>query len=136
MARYGLGNVDFNKRAQLALLGASREPARDLEQLLNSGQPIEDKTRYLLAELFAGHLEGVAFKFSNGKSHRTLKIGIFSLPTCMLIGPRGRRMRQSQAHSKRWVTFLRNSMKITRLEEASLIALIVKFGLGRKSNCV
>jgi hypothetical protein len=49
MARYGLGHVDLNLRAQLALRGLTDNPTADIARLLASIQPIEPESRVLLA---------------------------------------------------------------------------------------
>ncbi len=68
MAKHGLGQVDLNKRAQLAILGRSEDPARDIEALLSSGQPIETRTRVLLTELFGGRNFGTELILKNTQS--------------------------------------------------------------------
>lgn len=61
--QYGLGRVDLNLLAQLALYGVSDTPERDIADLLRSGQPIEPQTRMMLADAFDGRSKNCHLKF-------------------------------------------------------------------------
>lgn len=65
MAKQGLGQVDLNVRARLAIMGMSEDPARDLGVLFSSGQPIEASTRELLTDLFGGRALGTELVLKN-----------------------------------------------------------------------
>ncbi|WP_394730606.1 hypothetical protein [Altererythrobacter sp. GH1-8] len=52
--KYGLGLVDLNFIARMALLGFSENPARDIARLLESQYPIEFETRIALAKALRG----------------------------------------------------------------------------------
>jgi hypothetical protein len=60
--RYGLGQIDLNLQAQLALMGLSDTPERDIAELLRSGQPIEEKTRQRLADALEGKAKRIHLK--------------------------------------------------------------------------
>lgn len=64
MARYGLGQIDLNLRAQLALIGLSNCPEADISELFSSSQPIEPLTRKLLAEALNGSSSSLGLKAS------------------------------------------------------------------------
>lgn len=66
--QYGLGRVDLNLLAQLALFGISETPERDVADLLRSGQPIEPQTRLLLAEALDGRSKNFHLKFHKTES--------------------------------------------------------------------
>jgi hypothetical protein len=58
LAKYGLGQVDLNLLAQLSLAGLIDEPGRHLSNLLRSKQPIEARTREVLADALDGRIAG------------------------------------------------------------------------------
>lgn len=75
--RHGLGLVDLNLRAQMALAGFSRTPEADICILLRSGQPIEEATRQKLADALDGRSASLALRARNkspGKSIRALEL--------------------------------------------------------------
>ncbi|MCJ2178472.1 hypothetical protein [Novosphingobium album (ex Hu et al. 2023)] len=77
MARSGLGQVDYNLLAQLALGGFSATPEADIAKLLRSHQPIEPRTRALLADVLEGKSKKLALKASEkayGKVVRAFKL--------------------------------------------------------------
>jgi hypothetical protein len=65
MVGYGIGNVDLNLRAQLALLGFSERVEEDLAALLRSSQPIESETINRLADALEG--KGRVVLYTKGK---------------------------------------------------------------------
>ena len=75
--KYGLGQIDLNLLAQLALLGHSNTPERDIADLMRSGQPIEESTRLLLAEVLDGRGNGIQFKVR--PNPRTAPVRAFEL---------------------------------------------------------
>lgn len=70
MTRYGLGQVDLNLRAQLALHGLSRSPEADIVDLLRSEQPIERETRNRLADALEGGPGRLSLKATGKQSTR------------------------------------------------------------------
>ena len=65
MAKFGLGQVDLNLLARLALSGLTENPERDIASLLRSKQPIEQFTRELLAEALDGQSNKLILKATN-----------------------------------------------------------------------
>lgn len=64
MVKHGLGQVDLNQRACLALAGLTENPEADIVHLLRSGQPIEPITRQLLADAVDGKSSGVGIRIA------------------------------------------------------------------------
>jgi len=64
MAKYGLGQIDLNQRACVALMGLTQDPAVDLIALLRSSQPIDPVTRLLLANTLAGKSDKVTARIT------------------------------------------------------------------------
>ena len=62
MVKYGLDQVDLNRRASLALAGMSESPERDIAELLQSGQPIEVEVREKIARALRGQATGINLK--------------------------------------------------------------------------
>jgi|GEM_PF-4871571 len=67
MVKYGLGQVDLNQRARLALFGLSGSPETDIADLLSSEQPIDPDLRKLLAAAFSGKPGVVGLKATGVK---------------------------------------------------------------------
>lgn len=67
LAKYGLGQVDLNLLVQMSLAGLTEAPERHLSELLRSRQPIEERTRTLIADILDGRKYGVRLevKFTN-----------------------------------------------------------------------
>lgn len=62
LAKYGLGQVDLNQLVQLSLAGLIDKPEYYLSELLKSGQPIEPRTRTVLADVLDGRSRGARVK--------------------------------------------------------------------------
>lgn len=75
--KYGLGLIDLNLLAQMALSGLSDTPERDVADLLRSGQPIEPETRRQLADALDAQTDGFHLKFH--KMDRTAGYRAFAL---------------------------------------------------------
>lgn len=69
----GLLPKDLNLRAQVALKGLSDAPVDDIVALLRSDEPIDTKTRVMLANALEGNTTGANFRVTNSDRTKFLR---------------------------------------------------------------
>jgi hypothetical protein len=88
LARYGIGGIDHNLRAQIALMGLSEAPEIDIAELFESGHPIEPETRSQLAAALRGANETASLQLRArpaAKMVRKLRLRLKSIAIGRLV---------------------------------------------------